>query len=142
MLQTLRAKSKWRMLSRKSRLLLPQIEDISARSAKVATGAQSLGATTEEMNASVELTASIHSIAQSVKSADELARRARTQADEGAKLIDHSIDAMDLISKSSEDIGEIVQIYRRNCIADQPAGFQCGYRGSGQAMKTSGFGGR
>jgi methyl-accepting chemotaxis protein len=89
----------------------PQIEDISARSAKVATGAQSLGATAEEMNASVEqLTASIHSIAQSVKSADGLARRARAQADDGAKLIDHSIEAMDLISKSSEDISEIVQV--------------------------------
>ena len=89
----------------------PQIEDISARSSKVAMGAQSLGATAEQMNASVEqLTASIHSIAQSVKSADGLARRARAQADDGAKLIDHSIEAMDLISKSSEDIGEIVQV--------------------------------
>lgn len=89
----------------------PQIEDIAIRSAKVALGAQSLGATTEEMNASVEeLTASIHSITQGVKNADGLARRARVQAEAGAALIDNSIEAMELISKSSEDIGEIVQV--------------------------------
>jgi len=88
-----------------------QIEDIAGRSARVATGAQALGATSEEMNASVEeLTASIHSIATNVKNADGLARGARDQADSGAKLIDRSIEAMALISKSSEDIGEIVQV--------------------------------
>ena len=88
-----------------------QIEDIARRSASVAVGAQALGATSEEMNASVEeLTASIHSIAQNVKNADTLARGARTQADSGAQLIDRSIDAMGLINKSSEDIGEIVKV--------------------------------
>jgi methyl-accepting chemotaxis protein len=88
-----------------------QIEDIAKRSASVATGAQALGATSEEMNASVEeLTASIHSIAQNVKNADTLARGARSQADTGAQLIDRSIDAMALINKSSEDIGEIVKV--------------------------------
>jgi methyl-accepting chemotaxis protein len=88
-----------------------QTEDIAKRSAHVAQGAQALGATTEEMNASIEeLTASIHSIAQNVKNADALARGARTQADAGVKLVDRSIEAMELISKSSEDIGEIVKV--------------------------------
>jgi len=88
-----------------------QTDDIAKRSAKVAQGAQSLGATSEEMNASVEeLTASIHSIAQNVKNADTLARGARSEADSGVKLVDRSIEAMELITKSSEDIGEIVKV--------------------------------
>jgi methyl-accepting chemotaxis protein len=88
-----------------------QIEDIAQRTANVAEGAQMLGATSETMSASTEeLTASIHSIANSVQQADELARSARTEADAGAKLIDGSIEAMGLISKSSEDIAEIVQV--------------------------------
>jgi methyl-accepting chemotaxis protein len=88
-----------------------QTEDIARRSASVAQGAQGLGATSQEMNASIEeLTASIHSIAQNVKHADSLARGTRTQADTGVKLVDRSIQAMDLISKSSEDIGEIVKV--------------------------------
>lgn len=86
-------------------------EDIAARSAAVAEGAQALGATSEEMNASTEeLTASIHSIAQNVKHVDGLARTAREQAASGTKMIDRSIQAMELISKSSEDIGEIVKV--------------------------------
>jgi len=88
-----------------------QTDDIAKRSANVAQGAQSLGATTEEMNASIEeLTASIHSIAQNVKHADSLAREARKEADTGTRLVDGSIEAMSLISKSSDDIGEIVQV--------------------------------
>jgi methyl-accepting chemotaxis protein len=88
-----------------------QTDDIAKRSANVAQGAQSLGATSEEMNASIEeLTASIHSIAQNVKHADSLARDARKEADTGVTLVDRSIEAMVLISKSSEDIGEIVKV--------------------------------
>lgn len=86
-------------------------QDIAKRSTAVAEGAQALGATSEEMNASMEeLTASIHSIAQNVKHVDGLARAAREQADSGTKMIDRSINAMELISKSSEDIGEIVKV--------------------------------
>ena len=86
-------------------------EDISKRSSNVAQGAQALGATTEEMNASMEeLTASIHSIAQNVKHADALARGARGEADSGVKLVDRSLEAMELITKSSEDISEIVKV--------------------------------
>jgi len=88
-----------------------QTEDIAQRSGNVAQGAQALGATTEEMNASVEeLTASIHSIAQNVKNADSLARGAHKEAGAGVQLVDQSIEAMNLISKSSEDIGEIVKV--------------------------------
>lgn len=84
---------------------------IAETSSMVATGAQSLGATTEEMNASIEeLTASINAIAQNSKGTDTIARAAHHEAEAGAKLIMKAIEAMDLISKSSEDISEIVKV--------------------------------
>jgi methyl-accepting chemotaxis protein len=85
--------------------------DIAEKSGAVAKGALALGATTEEMNATIEeLTASIKSIATNVKSADELAKTSRAEADAGAHLIKRSVDAMELIQKSSDDISEFVQV--------------------------------
>jgi methyl-accepting chemotaxis protein len=86
-------------------------KEISDRSSGVAQGAQALGATTEEMNASVEeLTASINSIAQNAKNTDALAKATHVDAEIGSKSITKSIEAMELISKSSEDIAEIVKV--------------------------------
>ena len=86
-------------------------KSISAESTTVATGAQALGATTEEMNASVEeLTASMDSIAQNSKNADAIAKATQQEADTGAKALKQSIEAMDLINKSSEEISEIVKV--------------------------------
>lgn len=86
-------------------------KEISSQATTVATGAQSLGATTEEMNASVEeLSASIDSIAQNGKSADTIAKSTQTEADSGSQAIAKSIEAMDLINKSSEEIAEIVKV--------------------------------
>ena len=86
-------------------------KDIAEKSNGVAQGAQALGATTEEMNASVEeLTASINSIAQNAKNTDAIAKSAQQEAEAGAKLIAKAIEAMELISKSSEDISEIVKV--------------------------------
>ena len=62
------------------------------------------------MNASVEeLSASIDSIAQNSKSADEIARDTQLEADNGTKAIERSIESMELINKSSEEINEIVK---------------------------------
>ncbi len=84
---------------------------ISERSSSVASSAQSLGANTEEMNAAVEeLTASIDSIASNSKNADGMARTTQIAAEHGAKAISDSIEAMDLINKSAEGIGEIVMV--------------------------------
>ncbi|RYZ67437.1 MAG: PAS domain S-box protein, partial [Proteobacteria bacterium] len=81
--------------------------EIADRSTTVATGAQALGATTEEMNATIEeLTASINSIAENGKNADSLAKTTQKEAEIGAKSIAKSVEAMDLINKSSEDISE------------------------------------
>ncbi len=84
---------------------------ISEKSGDVASSAKSLGANTEEMNAAVEeLTASIDSIASNSKNADSMAHSTQEAAELGAKAISDSIEAMDLIKKSSEGIGEIVMV--------------------------------
>ncbi len=88
-----------------------ELKDVTEKANNVAKGAQALGATTEEMNASVEeLTASINSIAQNTKSADVVAKATYAEAEVGTKAIGKAIEAMDLISKSSEDISEIVKV--------------------------------
>ncbi|VVE57665.1 chemotaxis protein [Pandoraea aquatica] len=85
--------------------------DIADRANTVATGAQALGATVEEMNASIEeLTASINSIADNTKGADQLAKSTQQEAETGSRAIARSVEAMELINKSSEDISEIVKV--------------------------------
>lgn len=86
-------------------------QDIAARADTVASGAQLLGATVEEMNASIEeLTASINSIADNSRGADQLAKDTQQEAERGAKAVTRSIEAMELINRSSEDIGEIIKV--------------------------------
>jgi len=86
-------------------------QEIAGRASGVASGAQLLGATVEEMNASIEeLTASINSIANNSRSADQLAKDTHQEAERGAKAIARSIESMDLINKSSEDISEIIKV--------------------------------
>lgn len=85
--------------------------DITDKASTVADGAQMLGATTEEMNASVEeLSASIDSIAENSKEADNVAKSTQYEADLGSKAIERSIESMELINKSSEEISEIVKV--------------------------------
>ena len=88
-----------------------ELKAVTEKANSVAKGAQALGATTEEMNASVEeLTASINSIAQNTKNADTVAKATYVEAEVGSKAIAKAIEAMELISKSSEDISEIVKV--------------------------------
>ncbi|WP_422050802.1 methyl-accepting chemotaxis protein [Shimia sp.] len=87
-----------------------QSSGISEQAQTVASGAQTLGCTTEEISASVEeLSASIDSIAQNSNRSDEIAQKTKEEADLGAKAIERSIEAMDLINSSSEEISEIVK---------------------------------
>jgi methyl-accepting chemotaxis protein len=87
------------------------LSDISSRISRIAEDSQSLGATTEEMSASVEeLSASIDSIAQNARSADVIAKNTQTEADGGAREIAKSIEAMEMINRSSEEISEIVKV--------------------------------
>ncbi|NYE60220.1 methyl-accepting chemotaxis protein [Duganella sp. 1224] len=84
---------------------------ISERSNGVAVGTQALGATVEEMNASIDgLTSSINIIAGNTSDADAMAKSTQQEAEIGAKAVAKSIEAMDLINRSSEDIGEIVKV--------------------------------
>ncbi|MBE3024890.1 PAS domain-containing methyl-accepting chemotaxis protein [Janthinobacterium sp. GW458P] len=84
---------------------------IAERATGVAVGTQALGATVEEMNASIDgLTFSINSIAENTSSADSLAKATQQEAEAGARAVAKSIEAMDLINRSSEDIGEIVKV--------------------------------
>lgn len=86
-------------------------KSIADKSNSVATGTQSLGAVVEEMNASVEeLTASINLIASNSKSASQLALNTQKEAETGAQSVKKSIESMDLINKSSEDISEIIKV--------------------------------
>ncbi|WFR77351.1 PAS domain-containing methyl-accepting chemotaxis protein [Janthinobacterium rivuli] len=84
---------------------------IAERATGVAVGTQALGATVEEMNASIDgLTFSINSIAENTSNADFLAKTTQQEAEAGARAVAKSIEAMDLINRSSEDIGEIVKV--------------------------------
>ncbi|MCC7702862.1 PAS domain-containing methyl-accepting chemotaxis protein [Janthinobacterium sp. GW460P] len=84
---------------------------IAERATGVAVGTQALGATVEEMNASIDgLTFSINSIAENTSNADSLAKATQQEAESGARAVAKSIEAMDLINRSSEDIGEIVKV--------------------------------
>jgi methyl-accepting chemotaxis protein len=84
---------------------------IAERSNGVANGTQALGATVEEMNASIDgLTNSINVIANNTADADTLAKATQQEAEAGARAVAKSIEAMDLINRSSEDIGEIVKV--------------------------------
>lgn len=88
-----------------------RVKEVADRIATLARENQSLGATAEEMSASVEeLSASIDSIAQNVRSVDSLAKSTQSEADIGAKAIAKSIEAMELINNSSEEIAEIVKV--------------------------------
>jgi methyl-accepting chemotaxis protein len=84
---------------------------IAERSNGVANGTQALGATVEQMNASIDgLTNSITVIANNTADADTLAKSTQHEAEAGARAVAKSIEAMDLINRSSEDIGEIVKV--------------------------------
>jgi methyl-accepting chemotaxis protein len=84
---------------------------ISERCNGVAVGTQALGATVEQMNASIDgLTSSINIIAGNTSDADAMAKSTQQEAEVGAKAVAKSIEAMDLINRSSEDIGEIVKV--------------------------------
>ena len=91
--------------------LSSKAKEVATRASGVAQGAQVLGATTEEMNAAVEeLTASINSIAENAKSTDKIAKETQKEAETGSIAINKAIEAMELISKSSEDIAEIIKV--------------------------------
>jgi methyl-accepting chemotaxis protein len=84
---------------------------ISESSQTLAEGAQTQSAAVEEMSASTEeLTRSIDSVKDNSAEADKLAKSTSTLAQEGGSAVKKSVEAMELIRKSSEQIGEIIQV--------------------------------
>ena len=91
--------------------LTERTREILGRSGAVASGAQSLCATTEEMNVSVEeLTASIHTIAKNARDTDGVARNTQEEAEAGGQAIGKAIESMETLRQSSEDMSEIVKV--------------------------------
>jgi methyl-accepting chemotaxis protein len=77
----------------------------------LAQGTQTQSATVQEMNATIgSLTASIESVRQRAVDVDKKAQQANSLAQQGGNAVQKSIDAMDLIRASSQQISEIIQV--------------------------------
>lgn len=85
---------------------------IIAESAQtLAQGSQTQSASVEEMSAAIEqLSRSIDAIKDNATDADRVARRTNRLAEAGGIAVQKSIEAMDLIKTSSEQIGEIIEV--------------------------------
>lgn len=84
---------------------------VAEASQSLAQGAQSQSASVEEMNASIEqLARSIETVKGNAIEADRLARQTNLLAEQGGQAVQKSVDAMELIRTSSQQIGEIIQV--------------------------------
>ncbi len=84
---------------------------IAESSQTLAQGAQSQSSGVEEMTASIEeLARSIEGVKGNAQEADQMARRANKLAEEGGVAVQKSIEAMELIRTSSNQISEIIQV--------------------------------
>lgn len=84
---------------------------ISESSQTLAEGAQTQSASVEQMSASTEqLTRSIDSVRDSAIEANNVAKETDVLAKDGGVAVKKSVEAMELIRRSSEQIGEIIQV--------------------------------
>lgn len=84
---------------------------IAENSQNLAQGSQTQSASVEEMSASIEeLTRSIESVKDNAGNANRVAVDTSKMAVEGGQAVQKSIEAMDLIKNSSEQISEIIQV--------------------------------
>ncbi len=84
---------------------------VSEGSTSLSDGAQSQSASVEEMTASIQsLSSMIAGVAESAKTADTTARETSISAEQGGGAVEKNIEAMKLIDKSSEQIGEIIGV--------------------------------
>jgi methyl-accepting chemotaxis protein len=85
--------------------------EISLKITVISGDSLSMRVTTSEMGTSVDsLIQGITSISQNSKTTDMLARQTQHEAELGSKAVSKVISAMELISKSSEDISAIVKV--------------------------------
>lgn len=86
---------------------------ITDQSANVASGAQKLEKTSESISKSVStLTSSIDSISTNIKNTEHIVKTTEEMSKTGISSINQAVEAMDLISKSSEEINEIIGVIR------------------------------
>jgi methyl-accepting chemotaxis protein len=84
---------------------------IAERSSDLSFGAQSQAAAVEEMTASMnQLKDSIHGIASNAGSVRDQASGGQQLAERGQRSVEESISAMMLIERSSEQIGDIIEV--------------------------------
>ena len=84
---------------------------IAESSQTLASGAQTQSASVEEISASIEeLAASIDGVKQSAQDADDVAKKTNDLAERGGSAVQKSIEAMELIRASSDQIAEIIQV--------------------------------
>ncbi|MGE4056740.1 MAG: methyl-accepting chemotaxis protein [Vicinamibacterales bacterium] len=81
---------------------------VSEGAVSLAGGAQSQSASVEQMSASIHaLEEMLANVSEGARTADHLARQTAQMAADGLHTVDRSVEAMRLIDKSSEQIGEI-----------------------------------
>jgi len=84
---------------------------IAESSQSLAQGAQEQSSSVEEMTASIEeLARSIQGVKDNAQEADQVARHANKLAEQGGYAVQKSVEAMDLIRTSSQQISEIIQV--------------------------------
>ncbi len=84
---------------------------IAESSQSLASGALTQSASVEEVSASIEeLTASIDGVKDNAQEADEVAKKTSGLAKRGGAAVQKSIEAMELIRTSSDQIAEIIQV--------------------------------
>ena len=84
---------------------------IAESSQTLASGAQTQSASVEEISASIEqLASSIEGVKLNAQEADSVAKRTNGLAERGGNAVQKSIEAMELIRTSSDQIAEIIQV--------------------------------
>ena len=84
---------------------------IAESSQTLANGAQTQSATVEEMSASIEgLTRSIEAVKENAGEAEKVARETNGLAEKGGAAVQKSVESMELIKTSSNQISEIIQV--------------------------------
>jgi methyl-accepting chemotaxis protein len=84
---------------------------IAESSQSLAQGAQTQSSSVEEMSAAVEqLARSINAVKDNSTEADTVARETSQLAEDGGAAVQKSVQAMELIKTSSEQISEIIQV--------------------------------
>jgi methyl-accepting chemotaxis protein len=84
---------------------------IAESSQSLASGAQTQSSSVEEVSASIEqLSASIAGVNENASEADAVAKKTNELAERGGQAVQKSIEAMELIRTSSDQIAEIIQV--------------------------------